>query len=446
MYIVIGGYGDASRYLGRLLRAEGHEVAFIEKDAATASQASGTDALVVNGDICDPDALIEAGIKDSDFFIGIAKDDSSNITSCSLANYHGCGTVARVSNPSLAKDAVSRIYANIGVDITLCPSLIAASQVSRVFAFPSKLKEMKRRGIDLFHGVVEPDSSCCNAAISRVDLPKGSRIVSVFRGVEQKLPKDTLTLQAEDELCILMDKKTKLKDVVRALGLKIKPYNEIREVFIAGATNLGLTLAHKLVESDISVVLMEGSKERTQKAAAELPTVSVIHSNPLGPGILRKENIRGFDVLLASGYSMERNILISVLAKQLGVPRALALVDRIDLKVSVEKTLVDDTVVPNLLFVKTIMNLLHGGDPLRNKSVSSEEIHLTDIKVGHKMRCLGKAVKEFTSIADVFIIGGIAKGKESFVPDDDYVMVEGDRIFILYHPSGKKTVNRWLVG
>ena len=63
MYIIIGGYGDASRYLGRLLRTEGHEVAFVEKDEATASEAGGIDALVVNGDVCNPDTLKEAGIK-----------------------------------------------------------------------------------------------------------------------------------------------------------------------------------------------------------------------------------------------------------------------------------------------------------------------------------------------------------------------------------------------
>jgi trk system potassium uptake protein TrkA len=270
--------------------------------------------------------------------------------------------------------------------------------------------------------------------------------VSVFRGVEQILPKDTLILQAEDELCVLLDKNAKIKDVVRALKLKIKPYDEVRDVFIAGATNLGLTLANKLVGFDISVVLMEISRDRTVKAAEQLPTASVIHSNPLGPGILKKENIEQFDVLLATGYSIERNILISVLAKQLGVRRSLALVDRIDLKESVEKTLVDDTVVPNLLMVKTIMDLLRGSDPLRKKSLSGEEIYLREIRVGSKMRCLGKAVKEFTSIADIFLIVGIVKGKETFIPDDDYVLVEGDKVFILYHPSGEKTVNRWLVG
>ncbi|UCF07879.1 MAG: NAD-binding protein [Thermoplasmata archaeon] len=432
--------------MGRLLRSEGHEVAFIERDLAMASEAKGIDALVVNGDVCDPNTLKDAGIENSSYFIGMVKDDSSNITSCSLANYHGCQTIARIKNPSLAREAVSRRYANIGVDFTLCPPLIAASQISRVFAFPSKVKEIRKRGLEVFHVVVEAGSSCCKGSLSNIGLPKGAKIASVFRGVEQILPADPLTLQAEDELCILLDSRAKIKDVETSLGLKIKPYGEVKDVFIAGATDMGLTLAHKLVESDISVVIMEISKDRTEKAAAQLPTASVIHSNPLGHGVLKKESIEQFDVMLAMGYSMERNILISVLAKHFGVPRSLALVDRIDLKESVEKTLVDDTVVPNLLLVKTIMNLLKGSDPLRKKSIWNEEIDFREIKVGIKMRGLGKAVKEFASVIDMFLIVAVAKGKETFVPHDDYVLTEGDRIFLLYHPSGAKTVNRWLVG
>lgn len=446
MYVVIGGYGDASRYLGRLLLSEGHEVVFVERDAGLFSGSGRIDALLVDGDICNPKTLKEAGIENSDYFIGMVKEDSANIAGCSLANYHGCGTIARIKNPSLAMEAVSRRYANIGVDVSLCPPLIAASQISRVFAFPSRLRNIRKMGIKLYHVVVEGDSSCRDKPLSHIGLPKGVRIVSVFRGVEQILPSENHVMQAEDELCILLDKRAKLNEVVRILGLKVKPYEEVRDVFIAGASVTGQTLAEKLLHAGISVVIMEISRERTVKAAEQLPTASVIHSNPLGPGILKKENIERFDILLAMGYSMERNVLISVLGKQLGVPRSLALMDRIDLKQSVERTLVDDTIVPNLLLVKTISNLLRGSDPLRKKSLRSEEISLREIRVGHKMRCLGKAINEFNSTADIFMIVGIVKGKEAFVPDDDYVLVENDRVFILYHPSGEKTLNRWLVG
>ncbi len=446
MYVVIGGAGDAGQHLGMLLRAEGNEVAFVENDESAAASANEIDALVIKGDVCDPKALKEAAIEKSDYYLGVTKDDSANLTSCSLANYHGCGTIARVNDPFLANEAVSRRYAHIGADVILCPALITASQISRVFSFPSSLRELRRRNIETYHVVVEFRSSCCRKQISQLDLPAGSRIISVFRGVEQIIPMDPIVLQEEDELCILLDGRAKVEDVESAIGTKINPYKEVKDVFIAGATNTGVTLAQKLLDSGISVVIMEISEKKTEDVARTLPRASVIQSDPLGHGVLKKEEIGRFDVMLATGFGMERNLLIAVLAKQFGVPTALALVDRIDLKASVEKTLVDDVVVPNLLFVKTILNLIREGGPLRKKMLRSEDILVKDNKVTRKMKCVGKTVGEFSSAIGSILVAGVMGEKDAFIPDDDHVISDGERLFLLYYPSERMAVDRWFSG
>jgi trk system potassium uptake protein TrkA len=332
------------------------------------------------------------------------------------------------------------------VDVILCPALITASQISRVFSFPSLLREITRRGIDTYHVVVEYSSRCCREQISQLDLPKGARIISVFRGVEQIIPMDPIVLQEEDELCILLDKRAKVEDVERALGTMINPYKEVEDVFIAGATNTGLTLAHKLLDLDISVVIMEVSRKKTENVARTLPGVSVIQSDPLGHGVLMKEEIGRFDVMLATGFGMERNLLIAVLAKQFGVSTALALVDRIDLKASVEKTLIDDVVVPNLLLVKTIRNLVRGGGPLRKKILRSEDILVKYKKVGRKMRCVGRTVGEISSAIGSVIVAGIVEDKEAFIPEDKHIISEGERLFLIYYPSVHMAVDRWFSG
>jgi trk system potassium uptake protein TrkA len=446
MYIVIGGAGDAGQHLGMLLAAEGHDVAFVENNESAAARAGDIDALVIRGDVCDPQALKEAGVNRCDYFLGVTKDDSVNLTSCSLANYHGCGTIARINDPFLAGEAVSRKYTHIGVDITLCPALITASQISRVFSFPSSLRELAKRNVDSYHVVVEFSSRCCRKQISQLDLPRGSRIISVFRGVEQILPMDTVILQEEDELCILMDDRATVEDVERTLDTAINPYKEVEDVFIAGATNTGLTLAQKLLDSDISVVIMEISKKKTDDMARTLPGATIIRSDPLGHGILKKEEIGRFDVMLATGFGMERNLLIAVLAKQFGVPTALALVDRIDLKASIEKTLVDDVVVPNLLLVKTILNLIKGGEPLRKKILRSDDILVKYSKVNRKMRCVGKTVGEITSAIGAVLVAGVVNEKRAEVPGNDHVISEVERLFLLYYPSVNTAVNRWFSG
>ena len=143
---------------------------------------------------------------------------------------------------------------------------------------------------------------------------------------------------------------------------------------------------------------------------------------------------------------MERNLLIAVLAKQFGVPTALALVDRIDLKASVEKTLVDDVVVPNLLLVKTILNLIREGGPLRRKILRSEDILLKNIKVTRKMRCVGKTVGELSSAIGTVLMAGVVDEGNAIIPEEDHIISEGKRLFLLYYPTDRMAVERWFSG
>jgi trk system potassium uptake protein TrkA len=446
LYIVIGGAGDAGMHLGRLLRSGGHEVAFIERDPEVAEEARDIDALMIEGDVCDPQSLVDAGVRNCDYYMGLVTEDSANLASCSLANYYGCQTIARIKSPSLLGDPYTQRYSRIGVDVALCPALIAASQVSRVLAFPSQLRGVRRKGIGTYHGVVESSSKSCANPLSEVALPQGAQIVSIFRGIEQILPSDSLILRPEDEICVFLDDKDKLEDVSESLGIPLRPYDEVRDVFIAGITDAGLTLAERLIESGMSVTVMALSEKDLKEAAESLPRASIIRSDPLGHDVLKREEIEHFDVLLAMGANMERNMLVSVLTKRFGVPTAIALIDRIDLKESIEQTLVDDVVVPNLLLVKTLLSLVEEGGPLRRRTLQTRDILTTEIEVKPKSRCVGKNVGKFSPANLGFLIAAVSKGESNIVPDEEYVLSEGDRLTILHRSQEYDTVKRWIMG
>jgi trk system potassium uptake protein TrkA len=446
MYIVVGGAGDAGIYLGKLLREGGSEVAFVERDPTAAANAGQVDALVVEGDVSDPRSLRQAEIERADYYVSVVTGDSANLLSCALANYHGCQTVARINSPTLAGEPYSTRFAHIGVDVALCPALIAASQLSRVFAFPSKIRYVHDWGISTYHCVVEQGSLCCDSPEGGQGLPDGARIVSVFRGVEQLLPTDLFRLQPEDELLVFADQRARPVDIESSLGVRLQKSREVRDVFIAGITDAGLTLAERLLGAGISVTLMSILREKLAESAERLNGASAIHADPLGRGVLKREAIDDFDVVMAMGPNMERNILTGVLAKQSGVPTVLSLVDRIDLKDSVEKTLVDDAIVPNLLLVNTIMNLIAGEGPLRRRSLQARDILASEIKVSGKVRCIGKRVGDFTPTIGDFLISAVLSEGRGIVPRDDYVISENDRLLVLYPSRGYDTVKRWLVG
>ncbi len=457
MYIIIGGAGDAGRYLANILTNEGHEIVLIDNDPKAVDKAREIDALVIKGNVCDFKTLLDAGITECDFYIGLVKEDSENLVSCSLADFYGKRTIGRVKSPFLAKDALSRRYTPIGADIVLCPSLIASSQISRIFSFPSRLKKVKNYRIGIYRAIIDDESKSNKKRISSLNIPKGAKIVSVFRGINQFLPTDSLTLQAQDELCILMDERVKIMDVAKSIDSNILPYKEIKNVFIAGATDIGLTLSDQLLESGINVTIMDISKQRINRAARRLKKASVISGDPLGHGVLKKEGIERFDVLMSLGNSLERNIFISLIGKQYDINKAVTLISRIDLKESIEGTLIDNAVVPNLLLVKTIVNIINEKHEIKDRTrkrrtmkvsfLQTKDILLRLIKVNKKLRCIDKKIRTFSPETGNFLISCVSKkDKKGFIPDDDYVIKDGDTLFVLFHSTDEKSVKRWLIG
>jgi trk system potassium uptake protein len=458
MYIIIGGAGDAGRALGQILSDKGHEIAFIDKDPDALEKAGRVDSLTVEGNISDFRSLLDAGIDNCDFYIGLSKDDNTNLVSCSLANFYGCKTIARVKSTSMAREPISRRYTPIGADLVLCPSLIASSMLSRIFAFPSRLTGINKSGIETFRATVDDDSKVKNKKIEDIELPDGAKIVSIFRGVQQILPTDSEQLETEDELCIFLDDRVNKENIEEILGGELVSYRKIENVFIAGAREIGLTLAKKLLDAKIDVSIMDISEVRTKKAAEILPEASVVKADPLGHGVLIKEGIEQFDVLLAMGKNLERNTFISILSKQFNVPTAVTLIDRVDLKESVENTLVDSAVIPNLLLVNTIQNILKQQktdyEPKRSmftgtrfsKIKETKEILSQEIKVTKRVRCLGKSIETFSPEIGNFLIPVVVKNDKGFIPTDDYILKEKDRLFVLFHETDYETVQRWLVG
>lgn len=459
MYIIIGGAGDAGLHLGSLLTDEGHEVTFIDNDANALEKARQLDVMVVQGNVCDFKALLNAGINECDFYAGLVKNDSDNLVSCSLANFYGARTISRVKSPELARSSVSRRYTPIGSDIVLCPSLIVSSLVSSIFSFPAHLTNLKKNKIGTYIATVGNYSVCNKKTFSELEIPKGASIVSIFRGINHYLPSDNFLFHSQDEICFFMDESVKIWDVEEALGVEIEPYEKIKNVFIAGATTFGLSLAEKLIDYGLSVTIIDLSKKLCDKAADKIPKASIINADPLGHGVLRREGIEKFDVLLAMGSNLERNIFISLLAKRFHVPRAITLIERIDLKESIEGTFVDSAVIPNLLLINTAFNIINERlkptptsrqrktkKYLRIRTFQTRNILLKEIKVNNKMRCIGKNIGKFSPELCNFLIAVVAKGNTGFVPEKEYLIQEDDVLFVLYQESDFKSVERWLIG
>src|SRR6185436_7388970 len=113
-----------------------------------------------------------------------------------------------------------------------------------------------------------------------------------------------------------------------------------RRIFISGGGNIGRALA-KALEKSYSVKVLERSRERTKLLAEQLTNSIVLIGDCADEDLLRGENIDQTDVYCALTNDDEANILSCMLAKRMGCPRVIALINRPAYAEMVEGTSID---------------------------------------------------------------------------------------------------------
>ena len=101
MKILITGAGSVGWSIARELISHGHEVTLVDRSPEAMRVASVADADWLLADVCDVDALAEAGAGDADVIVAATGDDKANLVVSLLAKteFGVPRTVARVNNP-----------------------------------------------------------------------------------------------------------------------------------------------------------------------------------------------------------------------------------------------------------------------------------------------------------------------------------------------------------
>jgi len=126
MRIVILGCGRVGAYLAKMLVAEGHQVAVIDKNrAAFARLGSDFPGNLVAGTGIDEDVLHRAGIEQADAFVAVTNGDNTNIMASQMAKeiFSVSKVVCRIYDP-LREET----YRRLGLE-TVCPTTLGVTKI-----------------------------------------------------------------------------------------------------------------------------------------------------------------------------------------------------------------------------------------------------------------------------------------------------------------------------
>ncbi len=362
MRIVIVGGGQIGSSLARAL-APDHEVVVIDHNRAVADAFANIDAEFIVGSGTSEEVLERAGIKDARFFVATTPLDEVNIVACAIANRLASPeTICVVSRADFLPGSKQRQgLEEFGINRVLWPEAQLAADIEGVVTSPGAIDAESFAGglIRLLEYRLDANSSLVKVPLGQLHLPRGSLIVAVKRGASLFVPRGHTQLEPGDKI-ILMGTPEAMQQVESMVN-PARRGSRIH-VTIIGGGDVGLQLAERLEKSNhCDVRIVERDAARGEMLAARLKCTLVLNGDGTDLEFLESENVGRTDVLVCVIDNDERNLLASLLGRQLGVPKIVTRVSRPTNLRLFERVGIDVALSARAAAVASILHQITGG-------------------------------------------------------------------------------------
>jgi trk system potassium uptake protein len=220
MYVLIAGGGKVGANLARtLLKDRKHEVTLIEQRRDRFERLEHEfEHQVLLGDATEIYVLERAGVaRPPDVVAALTGDDEDNLIICQLARekYGAEKVIARVNDP---RNQAHFDLLGISPTVSATRGLMALIEHEVPEHDLVHLLELRKENLEIVEVQIESGAPAAGKTVERLDLPEGSRLISITRNGRSEIAVGSTELQPGDQvLAILQPGK---EDELRSVLLK----------------------------------------------------------------------------------------------------------------------------------------------------------------------------------------------------------------------------------
>jgi trk system potassium uptake protein TrkA len=257
-----------------------------------------------------------------------------------------------------------------------------------------------------------------------LQLP-GALIAAVVRDGSVSIPSGDDKLEDGDKIMVICRREA-IQHVQKGVG---ETNAHAKRVIIVGGGNIGLAIAQYFDYPRYRCTVFEPDRARAWQIAEMLRHVKVIEGDGADRSLLREESIEQTDAFVSCTGSDEKNLMTAVMAKDLGVPRTVAVVDKPQFAELGDKLGLTATLPPRILAASQVLSYIRGGQFNRISLIAEGQAEVVEFTVQQGSPLLRAPLMKL-GLPKGLIVGALIRGNKAVVPKGADSMQAGDSVIM----------------
>lgn len=441
MKITIVGAGRVGVHLSKYFADEQQDVFLVDNDPKhLAFLESDFNMRTYCGEPTDFETLREANSENADIFVAVTANTAENLVACSMAKSMGAKkTIARVDKYSYLQPSNEPVVRRMGVDHVVFPDYLAAQSIisSLTHAWSKDWTEFDNGSIIMVAVDVKEGAKIQGMLLKDIFRDSRAMHISAMRrshktiiphGDDQIMPGDILYITVTPEgLC------------------KVVELTEIHPVIVKRVIMMGGSMVSELIAMEsrkkFECTIIEKDYGRCRRLIENCPESEIICGDGSELDVLEEAGIGKCDAFVALTDNTESNILSCLTAKDMGVGKNIAEVEKEQLIEKAESFNVDTIINKPIITANAIFQLI-----LDSNVDSSKCFVLPDADVGRitvkDNSFLTKAKVMDLKLPEELTLAGLIRNGEGMIVTGSTRFQPGDTAIVFCMAGSLKRVER----
>ncbi len=448
MKVIIVGASAIGAHLADLFSKINQDIVIIDDDEQKLERIQADcDLMTIHSSLSTPiQSLKDAGVKNTDLFIAVTRDEHLNLSLCVLAKSMGAQrTVAKVENSELTEPQTVSAFNAAGVSTIINPDNLAAQDIVNglELTWARQRWEVHDGALTMLGIKVKDGCEILGKPFKDIFKPDSPyHIAAIKRGNETIIPTGNDML-LNDDYVYFMTTREFVSSLRRIVGKD--HYPEVNNAIIVGGGKTAVSVVNKLPHG-VKVKIFESDPRRCEELIELVDSSQVMIINADGRSVanLMEENIKRAEAFIALTGNAEANILSCLTAKNLGVPKTIAMIENMDYVDIAGNVDIGTIINKQALTASHIYQLMLGGDVRNMRNLLTVNADVAEFVARPGSRITSKRVRDLAFPREAEL-GGIVRGGKGLLVNGETLIQAGDIVVVFCHGTEISKIEKFFL-